>query len=234
MTIVELYVDHGVPENVCPTCDKQFEDRDRRERHHGRSHAANIGYAIVRCDACGNVFRRMRGQAKRNDIHYCDKQCLGDGRRGEDNPAWSPRLDVECGVCGEELQRTWWQVENTEVSFCSDECNAEWLSENMSGEDHENVWKGGHVNYYGPNWREQREKALERDGYRCQVCSVDESDYHLPLDVHHIKRVKKFKDEYEYPEWYKKANKLDNLISLCRSCHKRWEGIPLTPEVDHA
>jgi DEAD/DEAH box helicase domain-containing protein len=27
-------------------------------------------------------------------------------------------------------------------------------------------------NDYGPNWRQQREKALERDGYRCRMCGA--------------------------------------------------------------
>lgn len=91
-----------------------------------------------------------------------------------------------------------------------------------TGEEHWS-WNGGSESvYYGANWAEQRDAARERDDHECQVCGHGGSD--RALDVHHIHPIR----TYDTPE---KANTLDNLITLCRSCHRRWEGIPLRPEV---
>jgi len=93
-------------------------------------------------------------------------------------------------------------------------------------------WKGGHERYYGPNWPTQREKARERDGLCCQACGVSEEDHMretgCELSVHHIKPLRSFKDNEEID--YDAANQLDNLVTLCRDCHRRWEGIPLRPQ----
>lgn len=74
---------------------------------------------------------------------------------------------------------------------------------------------------YGENWDEQRAAALEQDDHTCQACGASGDD--TLLDVHHIRPLKTF----ESPE---DANTLDNLVVFCRSCHRKWEGIPLTPQ----
>ena len=74
-------------------------------------------------------------------------------------------------------------------------------------------------NDYGPNWQAQREKALERDGYRCRTCGAVED----PLHVHHVRPFR----EYGYVPGrnrnYLEANRLENLVTLCPSCHRRAE-----------
>jgi transposase len=95
------------------------------------------------------------------------------------------------------------------------------------GEKHPN-WDGGDIYYYGPNWQEQRSKARERDNYTCQSCGIKESEYEKELAVHHITRMRDFKTESGFD--YEQANDLDNLVTLCSSCHSRWEGIPLRPQ----
>ena len=62
-------------------------------------------------------------------------------------------------------------------------------------------------------WREKRQEIIIRDEYKCVICSSTES-----LEVHHrqyhfFKRVKKYKEPWEYPS--------NLLITLCKSCHKR-------------
>jgi hypothetical protein len=61
--------------------------------------------------------------------------------------------------------------------------------------------------YYGPEWLEARRSCLERDHFRCQGCG-----YRGPLDVHHRVPLRQFKTTAE-------ANRLENLIALCRACH---------------
>lgn len=51
-----------------------------------------------------------------------------------------------------------------------------------------------------------REKVLERDGYRCQACGTDHR-----LEVHHKDRS----GQTDNPN-----NEMDNLITLCASCHR--------------
>jgi 5-methylcytosine-specific restriction endonuclease McrA len=73
---------------------------------------------------------------------------------------------------------------------------------------------------YGSNWSEQREKALERDGWECRDCGTTNEE-HLDRDgqglhVHHLTKRRKFDD-------YEEANRLENLVTLCRDCHAKWE-----------
>lgn len=76
-----------------------------------------------------------------------------------------------------------------------------------------NLWSGDH-NIYGKNWDKQRQLARERDHYTCQICGVLEKE--KAHDVHHKIAFRNFKDSLQ-------ANQLENLITLCPSCHKRAE-----------
>lgn len=65
---------------------------------------------------------------------------------------------------------------------------------------------------YGPNWPEQRRKALERDGYRCTKCGGK-----LGIAVHHIRKARLWVVDGKY-DW-EKGNDLNNLTTLCGKCH---------------
>ncbi|MEM7336492.1 MAG: DEAD/DEAH box helicase, partial [Chloroflexota bacterium] len=75
---------------------------------------------------------------------------------------------------------------------------------------------------YGPNWQLQRQKVLERDEYQCQTCGA-ESREGAPLHVHHIRPFREFDYIPGVNENYLEANKTQNLITLCPSCHRRAE-----------
>ncbi|NVM57405.1 MAG: HNH endonuclease [Desulfobacterales bacterium] len=92
----------------------------------------------------------------------------------------------------------------------------------FSGENNPN-WKGGYEPYYGPNWEEQRRKALERDHHTCQLCGDPEDG--RELDVHHIVPFREFGLER-----YEEANRLENLITICRSRHSKLHGGSSTNE----
>jgi DEAD/DEAH box helicase domain-containing protein len=76
-------------------------------------------------------------------------------------------------------------------------------------------------NDYGPNWRQQREKALERDGYRCRMCGASGDE--ITLHVHHKRPFREFSYVKGVNENYLDANKLENLVTLCPSCHRQAE-----------
>lgn len=77
-------------------------------------------------------------------------------------------------------------------------------------------------NDYGPDWPRIRLAVRTRDGFRCQVCGAPENDPSTELrasrqhDVHHKIPFKAFTSAAD-------ANRLDNLITLCPSCHRNVE-----------
>lgn len=144
------------------------------------------------------------------------------------NQEFGTAKEVDCARCGETVVRTPSKLEATENSFCSRECFYDWTrkTDARSGENN-HMWKGGGDPYYGTNWHQQREARLEQDGYECRVCGMTNSEHHREYDaslhVHHIRPLREFDDPCE-------ANDLNNLVTLCHSCHGRWEGIPLRPQ----
>jgi DEAD/DEAH box helicase domain-containing protein len=77
----------------------------------------------------------------------------------------------------------------------------------------EGLWTND-PNDYGPNWPRQRERARQRDGFRCQVCGALELG--RQHDVHHKTPFRMFQSAEQ-------ANLLENLLTLCHSCHRQVE-----------
>ncbi len=77
------------------------------------------------------------------------------------------------------------------------------------------LWRND-PNDYGPNWRIVRRQVRARDGFRCQICGTPEKE--RQHDVHHKIPFRAFPS-------YMSANKLENLTTLCQSCHQRAEMI---------
>lgn len=69
-------------------------------------------------------------------------------------------------------------------------------------------------NNYGPEWPKIRERVRARDKYVCQVCGALEDG--RPHDVHHKIPLRAFTSVTE-------ANRLENLSTLCPSCHFKVE-----------
>lgn len=89
--------------------------------------------------------------------------------------------------------------------------------------------------YYGPNWQEQRQACLERDDHSCVSCdrfgeerTNRRSD---KLHVHHKLPVAVFEENCEELPW-DVVNNLDNLITLCATCHRLIEHGSGNAEVD--
>jgi len=82
--------------------------------------------------------------------------------------------------------------------------------------------------YYGPDWKEKREHAIQSAGESCELCGMSrnqhKNEFGFDLHVHHIRKIRKF-------DSIKEANELDNLISVCVGCHRKWEGVPLKPDI---
>lgn len=56
-----------------------------------------------------------------------------------------------------------------------------------------------------PEWKELRQKRIQRDNYQCVICGSAKN-----LDVHHISYIH-----------MGESGEIDDLITLCRSCHQK-------------
>ncbi len=81
----------------------------------------------------------------------------------------------------------------------------------LRGEKHP-FWAGGKSRHRGIGWEFIRKKVWERDNYTCQLCGKLKKEIKGKLETHHIIPYKLSKD-----------NSLNNLITLCTSCHKKSE-----------
>jgi len=94
-------------------------------------------------------------------------------------------------------------------------------------------WKGGRWawdgHHYGPDWSRQRRLAKQRDNHTCQICHAKLHRKSPRLHCHHIIPFADFGWIPSENDNYKLANQLNNLISLCDSCHLKVEhgSIPL-------
>jgi len=98
--------------------------------------------------------------------------------------------------------------------------------ETIEGEKHPRWVENPEYNY-GPNWQEQRRKAIEEGDEQCRACGMSRQEhrdkYGRDIQVHHIIPLRKFDEP-------KNANKLSNLTPLCSGCHRRYEGLPVVPQ----
>lgn len=179
----------------------------------------------VECAYCGKEIQRKESQIRGQGHYFCDHRCKGEWQSGENH--WRYKHgegETECDWCGETFRRSPSKNDLYESgrTFCKRGCFDSWAADAgiRAGENNGN-WRGGYDPYYGPNWEEQRERALDRDGRTCQGCGDDDVDV-LP---HHIRPFREFDGDYEA------ANDLSNLVTLCWECHPRWEGIPVRPVV---
>ncbi len=81
-------------------------------------------------------------------------------------------------------------------------------------------------NDYGPNWQAQRRRVRERDGYRCTECGAPEprgASARRQHDVHHLVPFRVFGYVPGVNEHDRQANRLSNLVLVCRACHQRLE-----------
>lgn len=57
-----------------------------------------------------------------------------------------------------------------------------------------------------PRWQKKRLEILKRDKWKCKYCNDEKTELH----VHHIK----------YTEAHPWDEKMENLMALCKDCHK--------------
>jgi len=130
------------------------------------------------------------------------------------------RIEVECHMCDSKKLIYPSCAEKYDKHYCKQH------HPTANGEDNPN-WKKNTTDYRGPNWTEQREKALNRDNHSCQSCGMHNKQHiekwDKSLHVHHIIARSEFDDTDPA------QNDLTNLVTLCLSCHEVYEGCNLSP-----
>lgn len=155
--------------------------------------------------------------------YYRHFDSLNDVAREAGYPDMCTHDFVNCETCGAAVKKTRYYLKNNEHNFCDQKCYFEWM---RSG-----ALRSPDTIYtieYGPNWHYQRRAARARDDYTCRSCGMSEEEHKRRtgrrLEVHHIKKARLFDD-------YKERNHLSNLMTLCRSCHTKWEHMPIRPQL---
>jgi 5-methylcytosine-specific restriction endonuclease McrA len=205
--------------SVCPTCGKSLKSVKGKRQHHKRAHGESIAKTDVDCSRCGDSHTRWRSQLD-GGPYYCSEGCRIAELNENQDPEYNREI-VSCSYCGKNIERRVSRIERSEHLYCDRECANNGHSERVSGKGNPR-WVGGYDSYYGENWNKQRDKTRERDNHTCQRCGITEKELGRQLSVHHKIPFRKF-------DSHKEANKLDNLISLCGSCHGIVEAWPVQP-----
>lgn len=217
----------------CKACGAGFSKGNRsraqfeRQRYCSRAcYAAGKTLAVVRsCGRCGKPFMPPR---TRPDIRFCSMACRSNATA------------KTCKFCGGP-----YRIKSSAASkrlTCSRSCAArlrgvekrsphqgksrpDWVREKVGAgvaayfsgrpERHWN-YRGGPGQARKGNWTRQRSLARTRDGNTCRVCRKEGSGLRPNLPVHHITPYRTFTDPIQ-------ANHLENLITLCQSCHMKVE-----------
>lgn len=213
--------DEPLPNRTCEECNEEFYDPKARRTYcegcytgAGRQNGNWKGAKeATECDICRNEFEYY--PSDKNGV-YCP-ECVeaAAGLLPKNYTDTVEKLVLPCKFCGETLRRYPSVVDSSSYGvFCDLNCYGSWLSENVVGDSH-HQWEGGSINY-GTGWWKTRREALERDQFRCQNCGRTEADIGRKPDVHHLTPVRAFSNPSD-------AHELENVISLCRHCHRHAE-----------
>lgn len=194
---------------ICPICGVAFDLKYNHQIfctpecfHKARIH-------IIRCPGCGIEF-----ETERSDRKYCSLECQYKHRK---YPRQRTYYTYTCEWCNKKFKS-----HKHNRRFCSNECASASLSLERVGENNP-MYKGVRSYRRGRNWQTQRKRAIERDGYTCQICGKKpRNGQKRVVSVHHIKPYRYFNGDW------KQANDLSNLITLCTKCHAAvdWHNLP--------
>lgn len=189
-------------------CSKECYDSFRR----GKEKKEQQDRVHLNCLFCNESFQVV--SSRKNTAKFCSRTCTAKYHSRERYKDLQP--NTNCSYCDKALRRKECLLKKMKHAFCNKNCMENWQKENshlVSGENSVH-WRGGKINYYGPNWLEMRRKARKRDNYTCQDCGKTEAELNQELSVHH-------KTPFSFFDSYKEANRLENLVSLCEyPCHR--------------
>ena len=201
-------------------CSNECKSKWQSENVKGENHPS---YKRIKCncDYCGKEIIVKKHIYDKLKNHYCSTDCMGkwksENLAGENSHKYNKDCHIKCSCdyCGKEIEVTKHKYNKNKNHFCSQECHYKWSSENLVGEKHHS---------YNPNitdeerelgrriegYKDWRKEVFERDNYTCQCCGKRGNG---ELHAHHI---------YGYAEYTDLRTDVDNGVSLCEECHKRY------------
>lgn len=217
--------------HVCEICQKEYNAGKRYKRngdptdHRFCSRACYDEFRSRKnrrvCAFCGSPFYKQESKTEK----YCSDSCWR-----KDQAARAIRFCTECGqsfIPWQFVKHRGAIMFSPYVVTCSPECQKVHelrveevrrakISIAFRGDKHPS-WIGGRKTFRGETWKWTRREAMKRDGNRCQICGITDKQHRRKigkgLEVHHKVPFRKFATAEE-------ANKIDNLVTLCTSCHK--------------
>jgi len=196
---------------ICKYCNSSFVCKDPNRKFCSPKCSNRFNQPITKkvtliCEWCGKQFEEWECHHSRFCSHKCTSSFAARQPKLKNrNPLnYNPK---PCPICG--------KIFTGVRKFCSEICENENQAIQKIGKNNPNWVGGNNTFYYGANWDRQKRQAKKRDNYTCQKCGYEFGGNRF-LDVHHIIPFRLFDN-------YKLANKLDNLITLCRTCHIQTE-----------
>lgn len=197
----------------CAKCNKEFNVKPSHA--HLRKHCSRHCFYSSRfgeyknpelCSHCGISFFPGEYRKAHSGKVFCTMKCYGLSKR--------KRVEIKCLNCGILRDRKASEHRNSVRHFCSQECCVKYFT----GKTRSDVEaKSG----YGAGWRKIAAQARNRDVV-CRLCGKTEEENGRKLDVHH--RIPFVDFGYEFRIL---ANAENNLMSLCKSCHRWAEANPV-------
>lgn len=192
------------PPRACSVCGKQFNADDRPNRQPQRfcsKRCAQLPLGPRKCRHCKAEF-----QPRRTAQPYCSVRCHREATQ-------AVYVTVTCAHCAREFRKRG-SNRRQRFHFCNKVCQHKFTRGENSHQ-----WRGGHDANRGPNWIRLAAKIRDRDGHVCQRCGTTEAENGQKLDVDHIIPWREL-----IKHGVEVANDPENLVSLCRSCH-RWKSM---------
>lgn len=193
------------PHKPCPKCGEQMHRQSKKCRAcYFADKAKPANYITRACAKCSEQFRVHVSQTARGQGRYCSRSCA---RSGSPARKRAPRPSLPCGFCGSlvERQRTELHRRVRGQAFCSPSC---WYAHAQGVKSP--AWTGGQDERMCREGRLWRKAVIARDKGYCRRCHSQ----HRP-EAHHIVRFNADK---------RKRWELSNGVTLCRACHRLFQG----------
>lgn len=232
----------SVRKHNCSNCGKEVTGVSKSRKRNG-----DVAENVFCNRDCYDEHRRKIKYTVKALCLNCNTEITND-TTGSNNPkycSWSCRTEHKkpptytrvCKVCHIEFCSIKYAkgkvVKEYYRTTCSEECRIqdiktnsdrkEKISKAFTGSNHPN-WLGGssYLNFggfRGSNWKRIRKQVIERDGFKCVHCGIEQEEHKLKykcdFNVNHKVPFHQFGGKTEH------ANRLSNLETLCKSCHTK-------------